>query len=483
MTMLRILAGFFSLLLLSCFTPPALAADNLCPQRGTILALSDIVLADRAGLLPLVARRYGAEAAFLKIRYGELSDREIRSLLQTLLASNVSSADDLAYAWHIHRQGYEATIAALGQERFDRLVTTLGPSAIRALLLDEEGPDVLMKRLSTIAAGARDGPFRPFGNAPSSIAAAIIDQPDAFKENVALAAMAQGLSSVAAFVAASENSPQAWNAFRTRNKDIKISRLEMLYVSEMRAMVGNPGIEIRDRYMTGEESRVHSVKMASAFEPEQDFLTRLMEKTGRFRALERAARTLLQQIQSGAIKRNGSMDAAWLFAYRSAIYFLGREQVESFLDISPYSGRRYVRSPGAFMLRDVIDRLLVMEALQPYLADKQAANPPWPFGVSDKIKANWPHWIEMATRVRDGAVSPNLAANPVTFDMVTELLFAKADLPALWIFVDHSPIKEARVSAANDFATRLDRACAAYLYHPTEAATLQGQPIFKFDME
>ncbi|ACI55606.1 hypothetical protein Rleg2_2331 [Rhizobium leguminosarum bv. trifolii WSM2304] len=479
--MLRTLTGLFGLLLLSFLISPALAADNLCPQRETILAFSDIVLADRTGLPPLIARHYGAEAAFLKIRYSELSDGEIRGLLQTLLASNVSGADDLAYAWRIQRDGYEATIAALGQEPFDRLVTTLGPSAIRALLLGEQGPDILTERLSIIAARARNNPFGPFGNAPSSIAAAIIDQPDALKEKVVLAAEAQGLSSVAALVAASENNPQAWNAFRTRNKNIQISRLVIIYASEMRAMVGNPGIELRDRYTTGEESRVHSVKMASAFEPEQDFLTRLMENTGRFRALERAARTLLQQIQSGAIKRNGSMDTAWLFAYRSATYFLGREQVESFLDISPYSGRRYVRSSGAFMLRDVIDRLLVIEALQPYLTAKEAASPPWPLGVSVKIKADWSRWTEMATRVRDGTVSTDLAVNAATFDMVTELLLAKGDLPALRLYVDQAPTREARVSVANDFAVRLDRACAAYLYHPTEAATLQGQPIFKFD--
>ncbi|MGO7501156.1 hypothetical protein ACC681_38170, partial [Rhizobium ruizarguesonis] len=72
---------------------------------------------------------------------------------------------------------------------------------------------------------------------------------------------------------------------------------------------------------------------------------------------------------------------------------------------------------------------------------------------------------------------------PATFGIVAELLFAKADQPALRAFVEQAPAGQARVSVANDFAIRLDRACAAYLYHPTEAGTLQGQPIFKFDTQ
>ena len=66
--MLRILSGFFGLLLSACVSWSALAAGNACPQRETILAFSDIVLADRAALPPLIAKRYGAEATFLKIR-------------------------------------------------------------------------------------------------------------------------------------------------------------------------------------------------------------------------------------------------------------------------------------------------------------------------------------------------------------------------------------------------------------------------------
>ncbi|WP_164841452.1 hypothetical protein, partial [Rhizobium sp. Pop5] len=86
--MLRILTGFFSLLLLSCLTSPALAAGKLCPQRETILAFSDIVLADWATFAPTAPYKYGAEAAYLKIRYTPLPDEQILVLLANLLQQN-----------------------------------------------------------------------------------------------------------------------------------------------------------------------------------------------------------------------------------------------------------------------------------------------------------------------------------------------------------------------------------------------------------
>jgi hypothetical protein len=92
----------------------------------------------------------------------------------------------------------------------------------------------------------------------------------------------------------------------------------------------------------------------------------------------------------------------------------------------PTDGWRYVRTSDVFTVRDVIDRLLAVEALQPYVTGKVNDMPPVPADLSDKLKADWPRWTEMATKVRDGAVSPILAADLETFGIVTELLFAKA---------------------------------------------------------
>ncbi len=469
---MKLLSAFLPLALIMPLSP-AVAADDACPPRETILSFNDIVLADRSGLPPLAARRFGAEAAYLKIRYAPLPDADTRSLLQALLAANVRAADDLAYAWHISKDGYDAAIAALGEKQFDLLISTFGTSTLRALLLREGDQDVLMKR---IAPAAR----KLMSNVAGAISTAVVDQPDAIKEKIALAAEAQDLPQIAAYLTAIEQSPEAWEAFLARRAGKEDPQVLTQTVHWMPAMVGNPSLK-RSEYNIARE-KTHRITMAGALEPERDFLLTLMNQTGKLEEVHAVAETLMEQIESGAIRRNGTLDAAWLLAYRGLVDGLGgRSQVDPVLGIIAFSGTRYVRPAGIFYLSDVIDRLLVVEALQPYVTGTTDDMPSPPPELSEKMKADWVNWSAMATIVRGGTVSPGLAADPAMFGIVTELLFAKADWAALTAFVGQAPPGEPRISVANDLAMRLDRQCASYLSHPGEALLLSGQPIFKFD--
>lgn len=480
MTMLRISTGFFGLLLLSCLASPALASDKFCPQRETILSFSDIVLADWATVAPTAAYKYGAEAAYLKIRYAPLADEEILPLLANLLQQNkFADADDLAAAWYIHHFGYKALQASAGAQ-IDQTFSGIGISGIRALLLQEGGEDVMMKQFAA-------SPFKPFDNSAQAftlvggiVSAAIVDQPDEFKENVVHAAEAHGLPDIANSVSASETDPLAWDRFIARSGAKDNSNKLVYYANFTRAMVGHPRVKGPGSL---EQERLQRIMVGATFEPEESFLAYVVALGGGGEIATRVAQLLVPPIHYGTIKRSGTMDVAWLFAYRAAVSLAGRSTVESALNTRPYDGRRYVRTSDVFTVRDVIDRLLAVEALQPYVTGKISDMPPAPADLSDKLKADWPRWIEMAIKVRDGAVSPILAADPETFGIVTELLFAKGDQAALRAFVQQAPSGEARLSVANDFAMRLDRACAAYLYHPGQAFTLNGRPIFKFDTQ
>ncbi|NTJ36375.1 hypothetical protein G6K86_32775 [Agrobacterium rhizogenes] len=134
------------------------------------------------------------------------------------------------------------------------------------------------------------------------------------------------------------------------------------------------------------------------------------------------------------------------------------------------------------MVRDAIDWLLAVDALPPYVTSRSSNLPPAPVELSDNMKADWTRWSEMAAVVHAGAIPSGLASDPISFGIISELLLAKGDLIALKDFIEHAPVGEARALVANDFAMRLDRACASYLAHPAEAILLPGQPIFKFDM-
>lgn len=476
--MLRILTGFFSLLLLSCLALPALAADKFCPQRETILAFSDIVLADWATFAPKAGYKYGAEAAYLKIRYTPLPDEQILVLLANLLQQNkYASADDLAMAWYLHHFGYKALQASAGA-KFDDNFSGIGISGIRALLLQEGGEKVMMTRFAASPFMPLDNSGQAFSVAGGIVAAAIADQPDVLKERVVQAAEAHGLNDIANSVSASETDALAWHRFMARG-GAKDNSKPVYYANFARAMVGHPTVE---EPKSLREDRFQRIMAGAGFEPEESFLMYVRAIEGGDEIAARIAGDLVVPIlHHGVIRRSGTMDAAWLFEYRTAVALAGRSAVEAAFDAKPYDGNRYVRTSGAFTVRDVIDRLLAVEALQPYVTGKADAVPPRPEDLSNKI--NWPRWTEMATKVRDDAISPILAADLETFGIVTELLFAKGDQEALRAFIRQAPSGEARLSVANDFAMRLDRACAAYLYHPGEAFTLNGRPIFKFDTE
>ncbi|MFS8147696.1 hypothetical protein [Rhizobium sp. BR 249] len=476
--MLRILTGFFSLLYLSCLASPALAADKFCQQRETILAFSDIVLNGHDALPPAAVDKYGPEAAYLKIRYAGLGDEETRILLAAVLQRSPISqaADDLVSAWYLHRFGHKAFRGAASAEKFDEMMSGLRISGIRALLLDG-GEDLLTKRLAAFPFIPLDTTAGAFTKGGGVISASIVDQSDEFKEKIVRTAEANGVPDIANYLAASENDLSAWGRFIARGST-KGSKVRPDFDANFaRAMVGHPRVSGK----SPEQEQLQHIFIGMAFEPEESFLESVTVVDGEYKIGALVAQRLTQQIQSGAIQRSGTMDAGWLFGYRTAIDLAGRSQIETNLEKRAYYGNRYVRTSGAFTVRDVIDRLLAVEALQPYVTGKADAVPPRPEDLSNKI--NWPRWTEMATKVRDDAISPILVADLETFGIVTELLFAKGDQEALRAFIRQAPSGEARLSVANDFAMRLDRACAAYLYHPGEAFTLNGRPIFKFDTE
>jgi hypothetical protein len=471
MALHRLLVGLLTLIALAGFSQTGKAADGTCSSRATILSLSDIVLTDRAHLPPLIARRYGAEAAFLKIRYTPLSDTETRRLLQTLLVSNVRAADDLAYAWYIMKDGYTATIATQGAERFDLLVSAAGTSTIRAMSLGTSDTDNLMKRI----AAAKN-------TLMSNVSTAILDQPDEIKERVAFAAEAQNLPAIAAYIVATEKNTQAWDAFLKREAGRTNPQMLSHLVYSLPALVGNAFLNRQDVPDRVKDEKVNRIMKTVALVPESDFLLTFLNQTGYLDQVDIVASILRAQIESGAIRRNGTLDDAWLTVYRNLTVLIGRSQVDAMLGITAYSGRRYVRLPGVFMVRDAIDWLLAVDTWRPYVTGRSSNLPPAPVELSDKMKADWTRWSEMAAVVHAGAIPSGLASDPISFGIISELLLAKGDLIALKDFIELAPVGEARALVANDFAMRLDRACASYLAHPAEAILLPGQPIFKFDM-
>nr|WP_298100482.1 hypothetical protein [uncultured Shinella sp.] len=437
-----------------------------CPAQATILAFSDAVLTERGKLPRLKARGFGAEAAYLKIRYGKLSMEDAAALANGLRDAGVREALDLAGAIDATRGGYDA-LKVSDPVQLNGLISTL-----RAILQHGDGE----KLFSAIASLPPERRTSLLG----SVVPAVIDWPDADKVKLAASAGRHKLFFVQAGLAASQRDANAWPVFVAGFADQSmIPDLTRMW-NWAPALVGRPAlprIPLPDAKMQAMQKSLHTVTVAAAQEPERDFLMTYVNQTGSIPPAEKAAQAVMAEIAAGRIKPGGLLNTAWLTAYR---VLRENEADPTVVDGTLESIDVHMRAVGDVSVRDVIDRVIATDTLTPYLTGKSADLPAMPKDISAKFQAKWPLWTELAGSLKSSPLTP-FAKDEAKAPIVAELLFAAGDPSRLADFVLAAEPAEMKLALATDFAMRLDRTCASVLSHPAEALMLAGQPIFKFD--
>lgn len=448
------------------------------PCADTIEALADVVIKGRAYVPRLAARRYGTQAAFLKIRYGDLPTEETEVLLKTLQDAGAIEADQLAATWTIHQHGYAAAKKTFDAKTLELAMTSIGISVMRAMLLSDDGAELVATEIAAL-------PKERQPLAVNSAMMAAIDLPDEQKARIVEVAEQHELWFLAATFAAIQSDVAAWKRFSERQE--KRGGLDDIStaISWAPAFVGNPALP-RGAYDQPEHAEqrkmVHDVMITAALEPERDFLMTFLNQTGLIEPTAAVAKQVREDILSGKLNRKGLFDDTWRIAYRALVKATGQpDMVATTFDSIPFSPGRYLRTSDGFSVRDVIDRLFAVETLTPYVQSKADAPPAAPTEISAKMAGQWATWSGVAQMIRSDAPSPGLTADPAMLGIAAELLFAKGDDEKLADFIAGAPAGEPKVALANDFATRLDRKCSSYLWHPGEAVLLAGQQIYKFD--
>lgn len=437
-----------------------------CTGEAAILALSDVVLADREKLPRLKTRRFGAEAAYLKIRYGKLSMEDAATLAHGLRDAGVREAIDLAGAIDAARGGYDA-LKVSDPVQLNGLISTL-----RAILQAGDGE----KLFAAIASLPPERQTSLLG----SVVPAIIDWPDAEKVKLAESAGRHKLFFVQAGLAASQRDANAWPVFVAGFADQSMIPDLTRAWNWAPALVGRPAlprIPLPDAKTQAIQKSLHTVSVAAAQEPERDFLMTYVNQTGSIAPAEKAAQAVLAEIAAGHIKPDGLLNTAWLTAYR---VLRENETDPAVVDSTLENTDGYMRAVGDASMRDAIDRLIAVDAFTPYLTGKSADLPEMPKDISAKFQARWPLWTELAGALKSSPLSA-FAKDEAKAPIVAELLFAAGDPARLADFVLTVEPTEMKLALATDFAMRLDRTCASYTHHPAEALMLSGQPIFRFD--
>lgn len=455
----------------SLFAATAHAEDAAaCPAKATILSLSDIVLADRDKLPRLKARGYGAEAAYLKILYGALPIERAADLAHGLRDAGVREALDLAGAIDATRGGLDA-LDITDPAQLNGQISTL-----RAILLHGDGE----KLLAAIAA------LPPERQTPlvERIVPAIVDWPDEDKAKLAAAAGKHKMYFLQAGLVASQRDAKAWPVFVAGlPAQDKLEDLTRVW-SWAPALAGNPALPrlpLPDAQMQAQRDSIHALWIVAVQEPDRDFLMTYLNQTGDIPTVEKAGQAVMTGIKAGEIKPEGPLDPAWLVAYRALrAATLDASMVDTMLETISLNTRRVTGPSSNVSVRDVLDRIVAVDALMPYLTGKANELPAMPADISVKFQADWPVWTELAASLKSAPLTP-LAKDAAKAPIVAELLFAAGDHARLADFVLTVEPAETKLAIATDFAMRLDRTCASYMYHPAEALMLSGQPIFRFN--
>lgn len=432
-----------------------------CAVAPAILSLSKTVLNKREALPPLPRRRFGAEAAYLALRYGEDDDATVTTILH-LIEQRALGANDLAYALFVTDYGIEASLADVGDTLLELAATGGGISTARALLLN--GGAALL--FDTIAKSAP--PLQP--SAYRTAVVAIIDQPDKTKEALAKLAVDKTLPLLAAGLVASERDAAAWGRFAA-TLDTKTLQTAIALWNWLPAVVGNPSLPKDPPPVDPALSaKLYQLSIIIAYEPQLDFLGTLLNMSGRIDEVAVAGHAVGTALDSGDIAIEGTLDPVWILAYRALIDAGYAEedlrQVLGSVDAIPRPGRKTIL--------DTIEWIAAVEALGPFVRGETATPPEAPTGLDE----SWPQWIAAANEIRDGG-QPNVADDMLP--RLADLMLAHGDVNALALAISLAQPTPTLLRVADDLAVRLDRQCESYLHHLGEAMLIPGTPIFKFE--
>lgn len=446
------------------------AEAETCRHAPAILSLSDTVLNHRKSPVRLGARRFGATAAYLKIRYGRMSAEDIQVLLQGLLEDRDHGSLELAATWLVKEQGPGDVLTEFGAELKQRPDILFSISLLRALLLAGAHEMVIAQLVQA-------PPAEQWQHA-QNLTIAVLDQPDALKERLADAALSGGLTRLALGLTATRLDPAAWDAIVKKVDPAEIQTWAP-YWRTMRSAAGGPGLVIASP-QTGVQaeswSKFHDVAVAAALQPQREFLSAYLNQTGQVDRAQAAALSLRREIEAGSLPRAGTFDRAWLAAY-AELRRLTDDPAVLDRDLAATAGVRPQRSS----VRAELDWIMAIDALGPYLRRETDAEPLPPDTLSGEMVREWGKWIGMARLVREDPGSPGLASSEASLAIAAELLLGAGKSDQIAAQIEGRAPSATTVAIADDLLMRLDRMCASYLWYPGEALLLAGRPVFRFD--
>lgn len=445
---------------------------SACNYAPIIMAAADFLLAEPATFPNFWRDRFGDDAAYLTIRYGDLTYAEGSALLASLEKRSHPPLRivelRLAYATTPERAATMAGMQPLPNEK--SIVSQLGQSALRALVTEDDG-DWLLSELGRLQTS---DPYQA-SEAAKGIAQALSVIDDEAKSQLAKRAEDAGVWRLALEMRAAKDDLSDYVAYLDRLppavRPDKSSRTgfirRTLYSANLRPSFDiskQPAeVQVVDR-QNGMGPALRSIGQLIAPAPQAAILLTLMNQTGDLRLGPTVAGTLNAQIAAKQLDPINNPDAVTAAMLNGIDYVLGHRERQDNLRhalISEMLGET---------AETFIDRALARVTLARFMQGNGAKPPPRPKQLTAAFP--WEQWVGLAVKLKAGeTISPEDR-------IVTAELMIAADRPsdALALLKTAGDWKTA-VLRAHGLALALDRRCANLLQAPVPLS----QPLYRFE--
>ncbi len=454
----------------------AAADPRTCAFTPDVVAAADLLLVDPRNERRFWRDRFGADAAYLLIRYGELPERQARALVDSLAArpKPPQRIEELRLAMLPPAERKAAYLAA----RTTPLPAPGSLSVLRAFVLDGEADWLFADITRAAAAGA---PPQPVAVLQVALARALSDLDRDANARVATVAEAHGLLTLARDLAALRGDMEAWLAIvrRSPQPPADTRALATLFAPVWRGSLvpGLPrpsreklpadlreAVDLLDANRAAGAAGFDTVLDLLGVTPAAAILATAMNQTGEPRLGSEVAAPLLKGIRDRQIDPAADGDAIRALILAGTVKVLGAERARTLLASFPGPGETW---PAANALV-TLERSLTRRSLAPYVRGEAPAPARPPLLSAD---FDWSGWLNAASSIRRGEPAPD------SYRIVeADILFAAGrHAAALGVLRALGPTDEVR-QQAHTMLVALDQRCGGALWPQAPVA----EPLYRF---
>ncbi len=326
--------------------PPPSSAT--CTHRDNILKFGDYILRNRSKAHVFSKRRFGAVAAYLKIRYEDLDYDSGMHVLRPLLDANVYNAHEVAVPFTIANRDIDEALALIDADQLEAFYK-LGTFGTRALILRDGGRTFLRLVKQAMSAEKIDLNFGANYSFGLHAAYPVVDQSDGFKSKFAELAEAEGELVLGAAVLGTRSELSAYHSFMKKHagserlhqilNDRALTGYGLTMLHNTGPVFSDPDLPESDKIL---QRQLYSIMRAAYFGGEQDFLNIYINQSGNISGAQEVADEYLGRVEGGFLNPVRNPDDAWIFIYKKLVEVAGRTGVDEQLNSFNFPSTRYV---------------------------------------------------------------------------------------------------------------------------------------------